>query len=434
MKKLKIAIIGAGSTYTPELIEGLILRNTSLPVTELALMDIDECKLNIVGGLSRRMVEKAGIKTTFKLTMDLREALTEADFVLAQIRVGKLPCRILDEKIPLTYGLIGQETTGIGGFFKALRTIPVMLEIATLMEELCPNAWLINFSNPSGILAQALQNHTKIKTLGLCNVPINMFAGVEQSLGMTNLDIEYVGLNHLSFITGIKQQGKDLLQEALAQGVQGQGMKNIPLEGFSAELIQTIGAIPSSYLEYFYYREDKLKHLLEEKQSRGEVCVEIEERLLEQYQQETLAEKPKELEKRGGARYSEAAISLVDAIYNDKQEVHVVNVLNGGALEFMEVDDTVEVAAVIGKKGAVPVPVRPFTNRHVMELMKTVKAYERHTVKAAIDGDDEEAMRALLIHPLVGDYHKAKQCYEEMKLAHKEYLPQFYTNKEIVHG
>ncbi len=427
MQKLKIAIIGAGSTYTPELIEGVINRSSSLPVTELVLMDIDERKLNIVGGLCKRMVEKAGLSIGFKLTMDLTEALKDADFVLAQIRVGKLPCRILDEKIPLKYGLIGQETTGIGGFFKALRTVPVMLDIARQMEVLCPQAWLINFSNPSGILAQALQNHTKIKTLGLCNVPINMFAGVEQSLGMSALDIEYVGLNHLSFITGIKQQGKDLLQEALTQGVQGQGMKNIPLQGFSTELIQTIGAIPSSYLEYFYYRDDKLKHLMEEKQCRGEVCVEIEERLLEEYQQETLAEKPKDLDKRGGARYSEAAISLVDSIYNDKQDIHVVNVLNQGALEFMAEDDTVEVAAVIGKSGAVPVPIRNFTNTHVIDIMKTVKAYETHTIKAAIKGDDDEAMKALLIHPLIGDYNKAKQCYEEMKLAHRAYLPQFFA-------
>ncbi len=425
MKKFKIAIIGAGSTYTPELIEGIINRSDVLPVTELALMDIDERKLEIVGGLCRRMVEKAGLKLKFQLTLDLTEALTEADFVLAQIRVGKLPCRILDEKIPLKYGLIGQETTGIGGFFKALRTIPVMLEITRKMEELCPDAWLINFSNPSGILAQALQNHTRIKTLGLCNAPINMFAGVEEALGRSDLEIEYVGLNHLSFITGIRGDGKDMLQEALAQGVNGRGMKNIPLEGFSPELIQTVGAIPSSYLEYFYFRDDKLKHLLEEEKSRGEVCVEIEERLLEQYQQEDLAEKPKELEKRGGARYSEAAISLVDAIYNDKQEPHVVNVLNQGALEFMAEDDTVEIAAIIGKDGAKPVPIRNFTNRHVVEIMQTVKAYERHTVKAAMDGDDKEAIRALLIHPLVGDYNKAKLCYEEMKEVHKEYLPQF---------
>ncbi len=425
MHKLKIAIIGAGSTYTPELIEGIILRSQSLPVTELVLMDIDKPKLEIVGGLCRRMIEKAGINIRISFTLELEPALAGADYVLSQIRVGKLPCRILDEKIPLKYGLIGQETTGIGGFFKALRTIPAMLQITGKMEQLCPEAWLINFSNPSGILAEALQKYSSIKTLGLCNVPINMFAEVEQSLGEKKLDIQYVGLNHLSFITGIKKGDRELLDEALKQGVQGKGMKNIPLQGFDTELIKTIGAIPSSYLEYFYYRDDKLKHLLEEEKCRGEICMEIEERLLTLYQQEELKDKPTELESRGGARYSEAAISLVDAIYNDKQEIHVVNVRNQGALEFMEDEDTVEIPAVIGRSGAKPIPVQNFNNQHVMELMRTVKAYERHTVMAAVNGDDEEAMRALLIHPLIGDYHMAKQCYEEMKQAHRAYLPQF---------
>ena len=425
MSKLKITIIGAGSTYTPELMEGIIQRITVLPVTEIALMDIHHRKLEIVGNLCERMIEKAGLKIKLVLTLNLEEALDGADFVLAQIRVGQLACRVLDEKIPLKYGLIGQETTGIGGFFKALRTIPAIFEIAKHMEQICPEAWLINFSNPSGILAQALQNYTKIKMIGLCNAPINMISGVEQALDIKDLDIQYVGLNHLSFITGIKKGEKDLLKEALLQGVNGQGMKNIPLQGFSSELIQTIGAIPSSYLEYFYYRDDKLKHLMEEVKCRGEECMEIEERLLALYQDVSLMEKPKELEKRGGARYSEAAISLVDAIYNDKQEIHIVNILNENALEFMSADDSVEISAIVGKDGVKPIPIRGFKNQHVIEIMQTVKAYERHTVLAAIHGDDVEAMKALLIHPLIGDYHKAKLCYEEMKQAHKAYLPQF---------
>jgi 6-phospho-beta-glucosidase len=425
MSELKVTIIGAGSTYTPELMEGILLRAASLPVTKIALMDIHNRKLEIVGDLCKRMIEKAGLKIELTMSLDLEEALKNADFVFAQIRVGQLACRILDEKIPLKYGLIGQETTGIGGFFKALRTIPALFEIAKMMERVCPNAWLINFSNPSGILAQALQNYTNIKTIGLCNVPINMIAGVEQALELKDLDIQYVGLNHLSFITGIKKGERDLLTEALSQGINGHGMKNIPLQGFSTELIQTIGAIPSSYLEYFYYRDDKLKHLMEEEKCRGEECMEIEERLLALYQDVSLMEKPKELEKRGGARYSEAAISLVDAIYNDKQEIHVVNIQNQNALEFMSADDSVEISAIIGKNGAIPLPIRDFKNQHVMEIMKTVKAYERHTVQAAIYGDDAEAMKALLIHPLIGDYHKAKLCYEEMKQAHKAYLPQF---------
>lgn len=426
MSKLKLSVIGAGSTYTPELIEGIIIRKDSLPVTDLVLMDINDEKLQIVGGLCKRMIEKAGLDTKVVFTKDLTEALKDADFVLCQIRVGQLACRLLDEKIPLKYGLIGQETTGIGGFFKALRTIPVMMDITKQMERLCPDAWLINFTNPSGILAQALQNYSKIKTIGLCNVPINMIAGLEKALGEKDLDVEYVGLNHLSFITGVKKGNKDLLKEALEQGNKGQGMKNIPTQGFSKELIQTIGAIPSPYLEYFYYKEDKLQHLLKEKKCRAEVCMEIEKILLTMYRDENLSVKPKELERRGGARYSEAAISLVDAIYNDKKEVHVVNILNQGALEFMEDDDTVEISAVVGKNGATPIPVRNFKNRHVMELMRTVKAYERHTVLAALNGDEKEAIQALLIHPLVGDYHKAVACFQEMKEAHKAYLPQFH--------
>ncbi len=426
MSNLKLTIIGAGSTYTPELLEGVILRKDSLPVTEIALMDINDEKLQTVGSLCIRMIEKAGLKVKVILTRDLEAALTGADFVLCQIRVGQLACRVLDEKIPLKYGLIGQETTGIGGFFKALRTIPVLMDITKHMERICPEAWLINFSNPSGILAQALQNYTKIKTIGLCNVPINMIAGVEQALEEKELDIEYVGLNHLSYITGVRKGDKDLLSEALEQGTGGQGMKNIPLQGFSSELIKTIGAIPSSYLEYFYFKDDKLKHLMEEEKSRGEVCMDIEERLLELYRDENLSVKPKELESRGGARYSEAAISLVDAIYNDKQEVHVINTLNQGALEFMAADDSVEISAIVGKNGVSPIPVKNFKNRHVMELMKTVKAYERHTVLAAMNGDEDEAIKALLIHPLVGDYNKAVACFKEMKEAHKAYLPQFH--------
>ncbi len=425
MHKLQIAVIGAGSTYTPELIEGILLRSASLPVTDLVLMDIDKPKLEIVGGLCRRMIEKAGLNIRVSLTLELEPALIGADFVLAQIRVGKLPCRILDEKIPLKYGLIGQETTGIGGFFKALRTIPAMLQITREMERLCPEAWLINFSNPSGIVAEALQKYSSIKTLGLCNVPINMLAGVEQALGEQQLDIQYVGLNHLSFITGIRKGNRELLTEVLEQGLQTEGMKNIPLQGFEPELIRTISALPSSYLEYYYYRDDKLKHLMEEVKCRGEICMEIEEQLLALYQQKELKDKPKELEKRGGAKYSEAAISLVDAIYNDKQEIHVVNIRNQGALEFMEYEDTVEIPAVIGRSGAKPIPIHDFNNRHVIDLMRTVKSYERHTVKAAVNGDEEEAMKAMLIHPLIGDYHRAKLCYEEMKQAHREYLPQF---------
>ena len=425
MDGIKIAIIGAGSTYTPELIEGMIKRKDSLPLREIVLMDIDQHKLGIVGHLAQRMLVTHGIECECRLTEDLDGALVGADFVLAQIRVGKLPARVLDETIPLKYGLIGQETCGIGGFFKALRTVPEILKIAKRMEELCPDAFLINFSNPAGIVAQAVLTHTNIKMLGLCNVPFNMMKSLKERLNLEEATFEYVGLNHLSWITSIKNNGHDYIKEALEMGLNSEGMKNIPLQGFTADLIHTVGAIPSSYMEYYYYKDKKFKLVSEAEETRGQKCMRLEEELLELYQNEELHEKPEQLASRGGANYSECAISLVDAIYNDRGEVHVVNLLNNGCLDFMADDDVVEVCAIIGREGAKPIKIENFNNPHIEEVMTQVKAYERHTVNAAISGDTEEAMRALMVNPLVWDYQVAKSCFEEMKEVHAAYLPQF---------
>jgi len=428
MKKLKIAIIGIGSTYSPELIEGFINKKDSLPLGELYLMDIDDRKLRIVGGLSERMIKAAGLDCKVVLTKSLDESLKNADFVLGQIRVGKLPARLLDEKIPLKYDLIGQETNGIGGFFNGMRTIPAIFEIVKKMEVLCPKAWLINFSNPSGMICEAVLNFTKIKMLGLCNVPINMIDGVKKKLNLPNAEVEYVGLNHLTWITAIRDGGKDHLQEAIAQGLSSEAMKNIPASGFSAELIHTVGAIPSSYLEYYYFKDQKLAKAKEAPKSRAEIVMEIEEQLLEMYSNQEMHTKPELLSKRGGARYSEVAINLVDSIYNNKGDVQVVNCKNQGAIDFMGYDDVVEISAIIDKDGAHPIKAH-FQNEHIKEYMLMIKAYEKHAVKAAIFGDEEEAMKALLINPLVFDYKKAYPCFQEMKEVFKPYLPEFFKEK-----
>ncbi|HHU23991.1 MAG: 6-phospho-beta-glucosidase [Bacilli bacterium] len=421
---MKLCIIGAGSTYTPELIEGIIAKHKTLPVTEISLMDIDERKLSIVGGLAKRMVDSSGIDCQVKLTMSYEEALRNARFVMVQIRVGKLLARVLDEKIPLKYNMIGQETCGIGGMFKAFRTIPVMLEIVKMMEKLCPDAWLINFTNPSGLVAQALLNHTKVKMIGLCNVPLNMIDSIKKRMGLEEAEVEYVGLNHLSYVTSIKYQGKDYLQDALSQGVNSEAMKNIPASGFTSEQIQAIGAIPSSYLEYYYFPAQKLQKLLNTPKTRGEVCIELEEELLDLYSQQELHEKPVQLSKRGGARYSEVAINLINAIYNNLQEVHVVNVLNNGALDFLADDDVIEISAIIGKDGAKPIKAN-VANQHVIEYIQMIKAYERHVVNAALSGDKLEAMRGALMNPLTSDLKNFSTCFDEMVQAHKKYLPQF---------
>ena len=427
MKEITVAVIGSGSTYCPELVDGFLKAKDSLKLKKISFMDIDERKRTIVGDLCVRMLKNAGYDCEVVFTDDIDTSLRGADFVITQIRVGKLPCRHLDESIPKKYDLIGQETTGIGGFFKAQRTIPVIKHICDRIEAICPDAWLINFTNPSGIITEFVLNNTNVKNIGLCNVPIDMIDDVKEITGEDS-KITYVGLNHLSWITSIKKDGKELLPGLIESGFSPKVMANIKDDGFSMDCLKTIQAIPSSYLQYYYCREAKLQHQRESDKTRAQVCMEIEEQLLEIYQNKEIVTKPALLDKRGGHKYSLAAVSLVDSIANDKRDVHVVNIKNNGTLPFMADDDVVEIAAVIGSDGATPVPITEPINDHIIGLMRVVKTYEKYAVEAAITGSDEAALKGLLVHPLVGDWEKAQKCFEEMKEAHKEYLPQYFKN------
>ncbi|MBQ2775047.1 MAG: 6-phospho-beta-glucosidase [Clostridia bacterium] len=427
MKEITVAVIGSGSTYCPELVDGFLKAKDSLKLKKISFMDIDERKRTIVGDLCVRMLKNAECDCEVVFTDDLDTALQGADFVVTQIRVGKLPCRHLDESIPKKYNLIGQETTGIGGFFKAQRTIPVIKHICDRIEAICPDAWLINFTNPSGIITEFILNNTNVKNIGLCNVPIDMLDDIKEIVGEDS-EITYVGLNHLSWITSIKKDGKELLGGLIEEGFSPKVMANIKDDGFSIDCLRTIQAIPSSYLQYYYCREAKLQHQNEGEKTRAQVCMEIEEQLLEMYQNEEIVTKPALLDKRGGHKYSLAAVSLIDSLANDKRDVHVVNIKNNGTLPFMADDDIVEIAAVIGSDGATPVPVTETINDHVIGLMRVVKTYEKYAVEAAITGSDEAALNGLLVHPLVGDWEKAKACFEEMKEAHKDFLPQYFKD------
>ena len=422
---MKIAVIGAGSTYTPELIEGVINRAESFPVTKISLMDIDERKLSIVGALAKRMVGHAKMNCAVNLTMDYDEALGGADFVFAQIRVGRLPARVLDEKIPLKHFLIGQETTGVGGFFKALRTIPVLMDVAGRMERLCPNAFMINFSNPSGICAQALLNNTNIKMMGLCNAPIGMIKGFNDALGTRDADFDYVGLNHLSFITSVRQDGRDFVKEAL-EGDEALMDKLEWQNGFGRQAIKLMESLPNGYVHYFHQPRKSVYGLLSKDSTRGEDCIEIEEELLSMFSDEKLCVKPDELSKRGGAMYSEAAVSLAESIYLNDKKIHVVNTLNGGALSFLRDDDAVEIRARVGKNGAETIPPDVTGNDYVKSLILSVKTYERYTAEAALTGCRETALKALISNPLINDADAAEACFDEMLEAHKEYLPAFF--------
>ena len=303
MKEINVAVIGSGSTYCPELLDGFIKAQDSLKLKKVSFMDIDERKRTIVGDLCVRMLKKAGIDCETVFTDNLEVALKDADFVLTQMRVGKLPARHLDEIIPIKYGLIGQETTGIGGFFKALRTIPEIQKITDCMERICPDAWLINFTNPSGIVTEFLLNYTKVKAIGLCNVPIDMIDDVKEITGLDS-EVTYVGLNHLSWITSIVKDGEELLPKLIEEGFSPKVMANIKDDGFSLECLKAIEGIPSSYLQYYYNRNAKIEHLKNDKKSRAMTCMEIEEDLLKMYSDEELCIKPALLDKRGGHKYS----------------------------------------------------------------------------------------------------------------------------------
>lgn len=419
MGGLKICVIGAGSTYTPELIEGFVKRRRELPVARIALMDIDREKLNIVGGLAARMVEKAGLGAKVDLLTDRKKALDGADFVLTQIRVGGLPARIRDEHIPIEFGIVGQETTGPGGFAKALRTVPIMIGIARDIEKLAPNAWWINFTNPSGIVTEALLKHTKTNVIGLCNVPIGMTKSLAKKLECEPEDLllTYIGLNHLSWITRVTLRGKDVTREAVKKSLAGRPDED-------KQWIRTYGMIPNGYLHYYYARDKVMEALKKAEKTRGEIVSEVEAALLKKYQNPNLNRKPKELEKRGGAHYSTAAVSLASAIHNNKKEMHIVNAPNNGSIACLPADCAVEVNCMIDGGGAHPLAIGDVP-MEIRGLLQAVKSYEELAVRAAVEGSKKVALQALVAHPLVPSFTVAKDLLDRILEANADHLPQF---------
>jgi len=420
---LKICVIGGGSTYTPELIEGFIERKDELPVATIALMDIDEGRLRVVGGLAERMLRAAGADVELRLTTQRREALEGADFVITQIRVGGLACRIQDEKIPLRFGVVGQETTGPGGFAKALRTIPVLLDIAHDMADVAPGAHLINFTNPSGIVTEALLKYTDVPTIGLCNSPFGFQQGIARQLGVApeRIQLDYVGLNHLNWIRGVRLDGQDVFDQVLESAIARARAGEFP---FSPQLLETLGMIPSYYLTYYYNHDQVVAEQRQAGKTRGEEVQEIEASLLELYADPNLRHKPALLEKRGGAHYSTVAVAVISAIHRDKGEVHIVNTRNNGALPDLPSDCVAELPSVINGSGARALPVAPLPPA-IRGLVQAVKAYEELTVLAAAEGDERAALQALLAHPLVPSFAVAQGLWSAIKEANRAYLPQF---------
>ncbi|WP_017413754.1 6-phospho-beta-glucosidase [Clostridium tunisiense] len=435
MKGLKIAIIGGGSSYTPEIIEGFIKRSEELPVEEIHLVDIEsgENKLNIVGNLARRMIDKAGASIKIVLTFDRKTALKDADFVVTQFRVGGLQARAMDERFPLKYGVLGQETTGPGGFAKALRTIPVILEICKDIEELCPEAWLINFTNPSGIITETVLKHTKTKCIGLCNVPIHMTMNIAKILEVEPKDIfiDFVGLNHLLWGKKVWYKEQDVTSKIIEGFLDDKSltMKNIVDLKWDGEFLRALNMIPCPYHRYYYMTDTLVKEeiLLVDsgKGTRAEQVQEVERVLFKKYSDPSLDVKPKELEKRGGAYYSEAAVSLISAIYNNKREVHVVNTRNNGAIDQVPEDSVIEVNCLIDSRGATPLSYKERLPVEISGLIQQVKSYEILAVEAAVKGDINKGLMALVANPLIPSVDTAKSLLKDLLEINKDYLPQF---------
>ncbi|MEI5994757.1 6-phospho-beta-glucosidase [Candidatus Enterococcus mansonii] len=436
-KGIKIVTIGGGSSYTPELVEGFIKRYDELPIRELWLVDIEagKEKLEIVGEMAKRMVKAAGVDCEVHLTLDRREALKDADFVTTQLRVGLLDARILDERIPLSHGMIGQETNGAGGIFKALRTVPVILDIVEDMKELCPNAWLINFTNPAGMVTEAVLRYGNWdKVVGLCNIPVNAVFEEAELLGENNRDLffQFAGINHLHWHTITDKNGNDRTDE-LIKVMYGQEdaksiVANIKDNNLIWEQVENLHMVPCPYHNYYYYTDKMLAEELEDFKNNGtraEKVKEIEHELFELYKDPNLDYKPKQLAERGGARYSDAACEIINSIYNDKRTTMTVSTRNNGTITDLPAESAVEVTCTITGKGPVPYNFGSFKPQQ-RGLLQVMKSMEELTIEAAVTGDYGTLLQSFTMNPLITSGDVAKEVMDELLEAHKAYLPNFF--------
>lgn len=416
---MKLAVVGGGSTYTPELVDGL--GRLALPVDEVALIDPDAERLDAVAGMCRRILSGAGHPATVSTTGDLDAGLTGAATVIIQLRVGGQQIRAVDETLPLPYGRIGNETAGVGGLAKALRTVPVVLRIAErVAARAAPGAWIVDFTNPVGIMTRALLDAGH-RALGLCNVAIGVQRRIAALLGLApdRVGLDHVGLNHLTWVRAATVDGVDVLPGLLDDPATAQDLAG--RAGLPVTLLRELGAVPSYYLRFFYAHD---KVLAEQRAAppRAERVTEIEHELLRLYRDPAVTSVPDLLGRRGGAFYSEAALGLLGALGGTEPRVHVVNVRNGGTLPFLPDEAVIEVPARVTAGGATPVVDRAVEPLYA-GLIGHVAAYEELALRAALHGGEHRVAAALLAHPLVGQAEPAEELAAALVRANVEYLP-----------
>lgn len=430
---MKITVIGGGSTYTPELVNGFLARADHLPIKELWLMDIDKERLEIVGGFAQRMVRAKGDPFRVVLSLDQKEAIAGASYVITQLRVGMMPARRGDEYLGRRHGLIGQETTGVGGMAKALRTIPVVLEIARDMRETAPGALLANFTNPAGLVTEALTRHaTDVPAVGVCNVGIttkmDILEQLETSTGQKIAEehavLKTLGLNHLTWHYGFTVDGEEMWPQIFPAFVEQMKQEEDP--EWDVRTLETLGMIPNYYLQYFYYTDKKLRSQEKWPPSRAEEVMAIEKDLLREYTDPALTEPPDDLMKRGGAYYSTLATQLIDSHFNDLGQIHTVNIRNNGAVREWPADWVVEIPARVDRIGIHPLPAEPLP-ASCFGLVSSIKMYEILTVQAAVTGDRKAAYQALLAHPLGPSADQVQAVLDDMLETNRQWLPQFFA-------
>lgn len=432
---MKLVIIGGGSSYSPELISGLIARKDTLAIEDIVLVDVPEgaTKLKIIEDFTRRMLKAAGIDWRVSSTLDRLAALKDADYVLTQFRVGQMDARLLDEAIPLTHRMIGQETNGAGGILKAFRTIEVFKGIVADMKAQCPDAWLINFTNPAGMITEAVIRQMGWKrTVGLCNIPVGQERAAREVLETANVSLHHQGVNHFHFHQVWDGEGVERTQEVI-QGLYGQAVdneytvKNIANLNFNTELLTSLSLLPCDYHRYYFMENEMLDEMLEQFE-KGEIRAQqvkaVEESLFKIYADESQVTKPKALEERGGAYYSEVACELVNAIENNTHQLLVVSTQNNGALKELPAEAIVETTCVITAQGPIPLTT-PDLPVFARGYLQTIKAMEELTIQAALEGSYDLAYQAFLLNPLIENGAVTGELLQEMLVAHEAHLPQF---------
>lgn len=415
---MKLTVIGGGSTYTPELIDGIIKRHTRMPITQIYLVDIELTKLIIIAAFAKRMIKAAGIDIQIEYGTDLSAGVRGATFVISQFRVGTQQARHRDELLGRKYNLVGQETVGVGGFAKALRTIPVALSIARTIVQEAPEAKLLNFTNPAGLITQALiQEVPELTTIGLCNVPWNTRIEIAGAMDVSadEVTFDYVGLNHLSWIRGVQVKGVDRSVEAIKafRGLTIEKAKPEDSPAWTQSSIDLLQAIPNYYLSY-YYSEKQWVEYQSQNPTRASEVMKIEEVLIEKFQDESLVTKPEELMQRGGAYYSDSAAELMADIYTNAGTIHVVNTLNNGAVPGFPDDAVMEIPSIITSHGAQSIKTSTMSP-DIDALVRSVKDFELLTINAATTGNQDSALRALITNPIGPDISDARTLWADLK-------------------